>query len=178
MSVNTKPVVEYLDGQSEAIVGQWHALTLRQYDPGTSHFLQHDQDAFRNPAGQILKENLSVLFGALLKDLSAENYRQNLDAIIRLRAVQDISASEAVSFIFGLKKIVRTELAGQAQLDLHGSCCATFEARIDAMALLAFDLYTGCREQMCEIKLNEGRRRIHVSERMASKQPGKSKDSP
>jgi hypothetical protein len=178
MSANTKLVVECLAGQREAIVRQWLARAIQGYDPSTSRFLQQDQDGFCNPVGHALKENLPVLFGALLEDRIPATYQQNLDAIVRVRAVQDFSASEAVSFIFALKEIVRRELASQDQLDPHGSGCAAFESRIDAMALLAFDLYMGCREQVYEIKLNEGRRRAHVSEKMASKPTGRSKDSP
>jgi len=176
MNENIKLVVECLAGQREAIVRQWLALTVQGYDPGTSHFLQQDKDGFRNPVGQVLRENLPFLFAALLEDRNPAAYQQNLDAIVRVRAVQDFSASEAVSFIFALKEIVRRELAGQDQRDPHGSGCAAFESRIDAMALAAFDLFMGCREQMYEIKLNEDRRRSHVSEKMAAKASGKSKD--
>ena len=174
---NTKLVVEFLSGQKESIVRQWLVCALQGYDPSTARFLQQE-DGFRNPVGQALKENLPVLFGALLEGRLPETYQQNLDAIVRLRAVQDFSASEAVSFIFGLKEIVRRELGRQAQPDPLAFGCAAFEMRIDAMALRAFDLYMGCREQLCEIKFNEGKRRAYVGEKMAAKPTGRSKDAP
>ncbi len=168
--------VEHLAGKKEVIVREWLEMIIHGYEPGTAHFLQQDQDGFRNPVGQVLRENLPVLFAALLEDRIPASYRENLDAIIRVRAVQDFSPSEAVAFIFDLKQIVRRKVAAQDRLDPQGGRCAEFESRIDVMALLAFDLFTACREQMYEIRLNESRRRTHVSEKMAAKTAGRSKD--
>jgi hypothetical protein len=32
-----------------------------------------------------------------------------------------------------------------------------FQARIDGLALHAFDIYMGCREKICEIRINQAR---------------------
>jgi len=42
--------------------------------------------------------------------------------------------------------------------------------RIDELALLAFDLYTKCREQMHEARVNEAKRRVFALERRAKGQ--------
>lgn len=178
MSAHIKLVVECLAGQSETIVRQWLAGAIHGYDSGTAHFLKQDQDVFSNPVGHALKENLPALFRALLEDRDPETYRHNLDAVVRVRAVQDLSASEAISFVFALKEIVRREVVSRRELDPIGSGWAVFETRIDAMALQAFDLYMACREQTYEIRLNESRRRAHVSERMAAKDAHRSGNSP
>lgn len=176
MKAHTELVAAYLAGKKEAIVRRWLEFTIQSYDEEAAHFLQQDRD-FLNPVGHTLKENLPPLFGALLEDGIPPACHRNLDAIIRVRAVQDFTPSEAVSFIFSLKEIVRKEMADQDQLDPQGRGCAAIESRIDALALLAFDFYMKCRLQISEIKLNESRLRSHVSEKMALKASGRPKDS-
>jgi len=46
------------------------------------------------------------------------------------------------------------------------------EARIDEMALLAFDVFMRCREQLYEIKVNEARRSVSVLDRVQERKRG------
>jgi hypothetical protein len=86
-----------------------------------------------------------------------------LDNIVRIRAIQDFTASQAVSFPFLLKQIIRAEFEPDALP--YSEELAALEARIDELALLAFDLYVKCREQVFEIKANEIKRRAFILER-------------
>jgi hypothetical protein len=65
-----------------------------------------------------------------------------------------------VSFVFLLKGILRERWAGQEQQR------AAVEARIDAAALMAFDLYMKCREKIYEVLASEARRRVAQLERI------------
>lgn len=62
-----------------------------------------------------------------------------LDAIIRIRAVQDLTPSQAVEFLFLLKPIMRELAPEQDQVRLAD--------RIDRLALMAFDKYMQCRRR-------------------------------
>jgi hypothetical protein len=161
-------LLEFLARKKDAIGRLWLERTLQGYAKSTSGFFVEEQDRFRNPVGYTLKENLPVLFAALLLGRASGESDRALDAIIRVRAVQDFSASQAVAFIFILKDIVRQELRGERRIDPDGSALAAFEKRIDALALLAFDLFVRCREQICAIKVNDVRRRTYVSQRLAA----------
>ena len=86
-----------------------------------------------------------------------------LNDIVKVRAVQDITAGEAVSFPFLLKKILREECP--AEVSHYPDEYANLEARIDEMALLAFDLYMQSREKLFEIKYNEAKRSAFMLER-------------
>jgi hypothetical protein len=158
----------FLARREDAIGRLWLERTLQGYAESTSRFLARERDRFRNPVGYIFKKNLPVLYAALVSGRAVDECRQALDAIIRVRAVQDLSASQAVSFILTLKGIVRQELAGDGRIDPHAHGLACFETRIDALALLALNLFERCREQICEIKANDGRRRTYVSRRLAA----------
>ncbi|MBZ5497236.1 MAG: RsbRD N-terminal domain-containing protein [Acidobacteriia bacterium] len=161
-------LLKYLACKKKAIVAQWLEGTLRGYEESTARFLLYEQDRFRNPVGHTLKESLPALFDALLDKEAAVAIESRLDAIIRMRAVQEFSASEAVSFVLLLKEIVRQELRSNSQIDPDGNDFASFEARVDGMALLASDLFVKCREQIRAIKADDARRRLYLRERMRS----------
>ena len=140
----------------DPIVEQWIASALRSYPSASVPFLSAEDDPFRNPVGHTLRQSLTTLFEELRGGMETERLAPALDALIRIRAVQDLTASQAVGFVFLLKPIVR-ELA-PADVSLN----ASLNDRIDRIALMAFDKYMQCREHVADIRVNEGQRRIHV----------------
>jgi hypothetical protein len=67
--------------------------------------------------------------------------------------VQDLTPSEAVGFVF----LVRSILLGA-----NPPRPAMIEAHIDRLALMAFDQYMKCREQIAEVRVNEAGRRMRA----------------
>jgi hypothetical protein len=134
------------------ILERWIAETIQTYPGAAVPFLSSRDDPFRNPVGHTLRQSLTSLFEQLQANMDAAPVAAALDPIIRIRAVQDLTASQAVGFVFLLKAILHELAPEQDQVSLG--------ARIDQLALLAFDKYVQCREQLAEIRLNEGLRRI------------------
>ena len=156
-----------LSENKSALITRWLEQTLQTYPDPSVKFFSHPQDPFRNPVGYTLKEGLSVLYDGLVQSSSASAMQAPLESIIRIRAVQDISASRAVAFIFQLKRIVRTELPGDCIR--FPDELAALEVRIDELTLLAFDLFMKCREQIFEIKANESMRMAFLGEKIRLK---------
>ena len=169
-------LLEFLARKRNSIVGAWLQRIVQGYAESTSRFLMQEQDRFRNPMGHVLRENLPALFDALLQGGATVDLEPRLDPIVRMRAVQDFSASQAVSFVFLLKEVVRQEARGDRQIDPDGSALAAFESRIDGLALLAFDLFVRCREQISDIKANELRRKYYIGDRLAARGTDPTKD--
>jgi hypothetical protein len=138
----------------EPILEQWIARTIQSYSPASVPFLSREDDPFRNPVGHTLRESLTALFEQLRGNMETYHIAPALDAIIRIRAVQDLTASQAVGFVFLLKPIVRELAPEPDQVALND--------RIDQLALMAFDNYMHCREQLAEIRLSESRRSFRV----------------
>jgi hypothetical protein len=129
-----------------AILEQWVARTIESYPEEAVPFLTGNKDPFRNPVGHTLRESLALLWRELLGEMDKSAIFSALDAIIRLRAVQNFTPSDAVRFVFELKPLARNiRLAGGEPLD----------DRIDELALLAFDQYMKCREQVAELRAKE-----------------------
>jgi hypothetical protein len=92
--------------------------------------------------------------------MDAEKVCVSLEDIIRARAIQDLSPSESIAFVFSLKTAVRKELKGRLADPGLAADLAEFEARIDQTALFAFDIYCRCREKVSELRINEVKRSV------------------
>jgi len=146
---------ELLEKKKAAILDRWFRLILETYPGDTSQFLKQEKDPFVNPVGATVSREINLLYDELLKEMDSEKVSVALDNIIRIRCVQDFSASRAVLFIHHLKRAIKEELAGELQGDPMFREWLTFESNIDHLSLLAFDIYMKCREKIYEIRLHE-----------------------
>jgi len=110
-------------------------------------------DPFRNPVGHAIRNGLSQLWEQIQGDMNPDAIDSALDAILRIRAVQTLSPSQAVGFVIELRAILRH---APATFDL-----VLLENRIDQLALAAFDKYVQCRDQICAVRLHETERLTH-----------------
>jgi hypothetical protein len=154
-------VTETLAQKKEVVLKEWLARTLQTYPFLTSRFMIEEQDRFRNPVGYAMRQTLPVLMQELVgEEFDLNRIEPVLREVMRIRAVQDFTPSEAVSFLFVLRSIVgRLELEDLERV----------HERIDQMAMLAFDLYMESREKIYEVKLNEAKRGQYVVERINGK---------
>ena len=83
-----------------------------------------------------------------------------MQEIIKIRAVQQLSASQAVSFVFQLKEAIRAELGESVGEPRVSAELVELEGKIDRIALMAFDVFVQCREQVCQLRVNEAKRRV------------------
>ncbi|MEJ2697375.1 MAG: RsbRD N-terminal domain-containing protein [Candidatus Sulfobium sp.] len=145
---------ELLSQQKAAIIKKWFDSVLRTYPEDSSRFMGKKGDPFTNPVGHTIRRGLEGVFDELLGELDYDKVSPFLDEIIRVRAVQDFTPSQAVSFIFSLKSLIREELArNRAEVSLEE--LLAFESKIDRLALFSFDIFVICREKLYEIKANE-----------------------
>jgi len=165
--VNTKDpsLAAILLEHRDDVVGGWLERTLQTYPDSAVRFLSSEKDPFRNPVGCTLKEGLGALFDGLLQSTDVAAAMPVLDGIIRMRAVQDFSASQAVAFIFSLKQVIRGAIQGK--ITRFAGEVATLETRIDELALLAFDVFVKCRQRIYEIRANEAGRRVFLLEKVS-----------
>jgi hypothetical protein len=144
--------------RSEALE-RWRRLVFDSYPEEAVRFFRSEKDGFKNPVGHsIHRATERILDGALL-GRDADAVPEALETIVRIRAVQAFSPAEAVGFVFLLKRAVREVLEGALPGGLPPGVRSDLEARIDALALSAFEIYTRCREQIFEIRVREAQRR-------------------
>ena len=135
--------------KKKAIVQKWIDAVLDSY--ASPAFFKKQKDRFANPIGGTIFAGLQELYDVLLEKRELEEAAASLESIVKMRAVQDFAPSRAVSFVYLLKDIVRQEAAGEA----NSESLAVLEARLDRVALMAFDLYMECRERLHRIRVDE-----------------------
>ncbi len=140
-----------------AIIKNWFTLAVETYPPDTASFLKRQKDPFANPVGRTISRGLEALFNELLKEMDHETIISFLDPIIRIRAIQNFSPAQAVSFIFSLKKAVRENTKKEVPKEQLFNELLLFESKIDQLALIAFNLYMQCKEKIYDLKANEMR---------------------
>jgi hypothetical protein len=151
---------ELLQKNSDAIVRRWLDAALSTYSQDASVAFARQKDPFANPVGHCLRVGTQGIFAALLEGADAERIVENLREIVRIRAVQEFSPSDAIGFLFRLKDIVRTELGSAARDAKVAAELTKFDGQVDRVALAAFDLFVECRQQVCELRINEVKRRV------------------
>ncbi len=149
---------DVLKEKKPAIVQKWFDAALANYHKDAQGLLRKTKAQFTNPVGFDLAQGLDGLFDALLQGMISDNVSTFLDAIVRIRAVQDFAPSEALAFLLRIKQIAREEL-GPEQLAEAGTAeaLASFDSAVDDLALYAFDLYMRCREKIYDLKAQEAR---------------------
>jgi hypothetical protein len=149
-----------LKENQSAIAERWLKETLASYQSNAAEFFRHTKDPFANPVGNALTRGMTEVLECLLAEEPIESIRGHLDEVIKIRAVQDFSPSQAVSFVFLLKSAVRKALGGTIDEQGLAAELAEFESRIDQVALLAFEIYVHCREQVYQLRVNEAKRSV------------------
>ena len=141
---------------AEIVAERWIERTLESYPAEAHSLLSGEQDRFRNPAGNAIKESLIALAHELMGAMDKAVIASALDGVVRLRAVQNFRPSEALRFIFDLREVV-AEVTGEVPQAL--------DSRIDELALMAFDHYMACRDQIARLREKELRTRMQHAAR-------------
>ena len=139
----------------ETILGKWFELIAASYPEVTSKFLAKQKDRFRNPVGYAITRSIGPIYDQVASAMDTDQLREALDGIIRIRSVQDFSPAEAVAFVFQLKGVIREVVDEQPEWPKRWSQLADLDSRIDRVALLAFEKYTECREQLHRVRNRE-----------------------
>jgi hypothetical protein len=150
-----------LEQNKKAIVNQWFERVVKTYAPDTAQFIKNQKDPFSNPIGNALSQGLAVLFDQLLIGPEKEIVNKYLDPIIRIRAVQNFSPSQATAFILILKNVIRDILKDKLKDSRIATELLQFELQIDALSLAAFDIYMACKEKIYDLKANLEKNKIY-----------------
>lgn len=175
MNINVR-----LERGKEEILKKWFEFTINSYPEDTARFFRKAKNQFDNPVGsatiQSLENTLKLILTMTSKldfqdyavskiDVNQNVIENALDPIIRIRAVQNFTASQAVAFVFELKTIVKSivkELHDPNEhIDLEELGYTAFDHTVDIVALAAFNRFMKCRENIFLLKATEAKRRIH-----------------
>lgn len=153
---------ELLAKNKTAVIDKWFGVVIDSYPSDTARFIKSQKDPFSNPVGGTTLKGLNGLMDELLGEMNPDTINSFLDPIIRIRAIQSFTPSQATSFVFSLKKIIRDSIINKKSDDYQISAeLSQFEQKIDSIALMAFDIYMKCREKIFQLKANEEKNRTY-----------------
>lgn len=159
---------DILSEKKGPILKMWFEKALESYPAETAHFFKEKNKQFTNPVGYSISAGLERLFEELLGEngIDRERVTPVLDGIVRIQAVQDAAPSEALSFLFRLKEVIREEPG--LEKDLTPAELRDLDSRIDLVVLMAFDIFVKCREKIYELRADEVTRRTYRLLQMAN----------
>jgi hypothetical protein len=152
---------EILIERRATLCERWLDATLAQYGEITAARWRRERDPFANPVGHALATGLPAIFEAVVGEGDPGAAAVGaLEAILRIRSVQDLSPSRAVGFLYLLREAIRAELEPELGAGAHAAELAAVEGRIERLAFLGFDLYVRFRVQMFRLRQEELKRSV------------------
>lgn len=137
------------------IIKKWRDAVIKSYPEEGQGFLKREKSQFANPVGLTISTEIETLYDEIISGDNTEKISSCLDSIIRIRAVQDFKPSQAVAFVLQLKQIIKEEVGND-----HSDEMRILDNRIDEITLLAFDVYSACRQKISEIRVNEVKNQV------------------
>jgi hypothetical protein len=155
-------IKDLLVHQRKKILARWTKEVLDAYPSESGPFLKGEGDRFSNPVGYTISGGLERIYDGLLEGGTGLDVQQAIEDIIRMRAVQQFSPSEAVGFLMPLKRLIRevVESIATEPPQVSNGFFADFvdlEVILDRLTLRAVDCYAGCRESVYRTSVKEAR---------------------
>lgn len=144
----------------EKILNKWVEYTLSTYL--SSGFFLKETDKFANPVGGNIREALGNLLLLLMKGADPKEFIPPLERIISIRAVQEFTPSQAVSWLNAVKHITREVFAADKERSQLVNQLYDYEFAVDLAMLAAFDIYMQYRERLYQVRIAEIRTGNHI----------------
>lgn len=146
-------LTEAFEKKEKKIMASWIDKTLDSYvSPG---FFKQSADRFANPVGANIKDGLTRIYRLLIDGADLEEIKSPLDQVIRIRAVQEFTPAQAIAPVMELKWVVRQVFSADKKTRPLLSQLDSFDCDVDRLTLMAFDIYTECREQLYRNRVSE-----------------------
>jgi len=153
-------LTDALKNHKKAILSLWIERALDSYiSPG---FFKKSKDRFANPVGANTTAALTSIFDLLLTDSEPSAYAEALDQIIRIRAVQTLTPAQAVAPLLELKWVIKTQFSAHKETQPLLAELDELDCEIDRIALVGFNIYVDCREQLYRCRINEIKSGSHI----------------
>jgi len=149
---------QYFKKNKQKLVEKWIAVVIATYPAESVKFFTNTKDPFANPVGSTIKRSIDLLFTEVIKQkMDSTAVNEAMDPIVRLRAVQELPPSKAISFIFAIKHLLRKTLDKQRSDKNVERFLADVESNTDELILIALDIYGTCREKIYSLRINQAK---------------------
>jgi hypothetical protein len=144
--------------KKEALLRRWLRVIFEPCGPGAAMSAPAGCDRFTDPVGYTISNNAAHLLYALIKGDDPEASRGCLEKIIRIRAVQDLTQSQAVGFMPGLKTVIRSLVMEEVTRYGLMEELNELEQRIDCLVQISDELYVNLKNKIRELAIKEAKK--------------------
>ncbi|MBT8369512.1 MAG: RsbRD N-terminal domain-containing protein [Deltaproteobacteria bacterium] len=106
-----------LEEKKSSIIKKWVQKTIDSYAPDAAMFFNNQMNDFLNPVGGTIRSSLESLYDTILFKKDADRIKSTLEPLIKIRAVQNFTASQAVGFLFFFEKYHPRRVKKRAKQD-------------------------------------------------------------
>ncbi len=156
-----------LQARRKAIKDRWLQVVLESYPSDSRRFLKKQKDEFANPVGYTFRTELENVLQEILEPSGSGRLEAALDRILRIRAVQDFTPSESVSFLFLLKPIIKAVVEESGGEQDPAPVLEALNSRIDQAVLAALDVFMSCREKLFMLRADHMKNQVSALLRRA-----------
>lgn len=147
-----------LEKHRAAVTARWRRLMAGDAAAWNGDFIAGPVDEFGNPAGAIISRAATAIFDMLTTAPGGEESYGAIDELMRLRAVQDLPAREALGFLSRLESEYLETLEAQGCGDLSSEERAYLASKLDEMVHEFRARYARCRERIDYLRTRERER--------------------
>jgi len=153
-------ILKDLAAEKRAIILQrWLDRVLGAYPPDSQRFFREDRSPYSNPVGFTLRRGMEGVIDQILRPAGMEEARAILEPVMKVRAVENLTPSQAEEFFLPLREVI-SEIVGEEKgkevLDLEW---LDLNSRINQLAIVGMNLYSECREKVSQLRMQERERR-------------------
>lgn len=138
----------------QPILKAWRAEFDGESEAGRPVFARN-VNHFTDSLACLIDEATNDTFTWLVGDEEGRDIPESLVDLCRLKAVQGASPSQALGFVFVLKRAIRSSMGESFKGREGGAAFAKVEGRIDQLALFSFDRYSEFREKLSQLRVDE-----------------------
>ena len=161
--------IEKAKADKEILLQKWVDMFYCAYPLGSTGFVRTSKDNFTNPIGFVTQTSLNILYDAVIgDDVDPAKVHNALAELVQLRAIQNMTPAKAVGPLGQMKSLLKQEVLAECMKKNKDSKMLEklfdeyfiVDARIDALLLMALDLYSSNREKVFNLRVEE----IHRSQ--------------
>lgn len=151
-------IYQTLYEKRQQVLSQWQSAAFDAYGGNIALLRNKPEGRFSNPVVYLIEKATGEIFDLLIKPENDQILTVSVNEICHLMAIQGSKPSRAISFIFALKQIIREELKDENGANYWAAEMVEIDKIIDEIGLLAFDIYSDCRAEICDLKVSEIKR--------------------
>lgn len=166
---------EIIYARREKWISKWFEGLMHSYPEESARFFKDTRDPFSNPVGSALEKGIRALFDVVSADIfDSRAAHEALEPMIRIRALQEFSPSEALGFIPKIKSIIKQDPAVKEQGGAAADSLGRIADNSDKALLTAFDLYMDCKKHVYNLRARQARdgvRQLLIKKELISELP-------